>query len=373
MITLIPVTTRSRRRQFVNLPWRLYKKDPNWVPPLKLDMHNTLNPRHNALLNLGPWCFFLALREGRPVGRIGCGMDKRLNQAKGLEMGYITLFECERDYAVAKALFDVAIGFLRGKGAVLVTGPQSPSNGDDYRGLLIKGFDTPPTFLNSYNPPWYQEFFEQYGFTKQFDRFAYWADLTKPIPEKLVRGVALAEKRFGFQLRNINMQDIEGEARRIKEITDKATPAEWPDMISPSMDEIRAEIKKLKPVAVPELIHIAETKDGMPVGLGVTLPDYNQIMKKINGRLFPLGWLRFLRGKKRINAARMFVIMVVPEYQRRGVSGALYLRGMEAARRLGYVGGDCSSIHEFNVPMNRDAVGAGAELWKVFRVYQLEL
>lgn len=373
MITLIPVTTRRHRRQFVNLPWWLYRDDPNWIPPLKLDMHSTLNPKHNALLNLGPWSYFLAFKGELPVGRIGCGIDQRLNEAKGKNMGYITLFESIQDYNVAKLLFDVATGFLRSHGAELATGPQSPSNGDDYRGLLIKGFDTPPVFLNSYNPPWYQDFFERYGFTKQFDRFAYWADLSKPTPEKLLRGVALAERRFGFTLRTINMKDMEGEARRIKEITDRATPMEWPDMISPSMDEIRAEIKKLKPVVIPELVYIAEAKDGSPIGLGIALPDYNQVIKKIDGKLFPFGWISFLLAKRKINVARMFVIMVVPEYHRKGVSGALYLRGMEAARRLGYIGGDCSSIHEFNVPMNRDAVGAGAELWKVFRVYELPL
>ena len=373
MITVYPVTTRRHRRQFVNLPWRLYKDDPNWVPPLKMDMHNTLNPKHNALLRLGPNCFFLAEREGRIVGRIGCGVDRLLNKAKGMEMGYITLLECEQDYAIAKLLFDVATGFLRRHGAELATGPQSPSNGDDYRALLIDGFDSPPVFLNSYNPPWYRDYLEKYGFTKHFDRYAYWVDLTEPIPERLQRGVAVAEKRFRFTVRPINMRDIPGEAAKIKVIADKATPEEWPDMISPSMEEIMAEFAKLKPVVVPELALIAETENGEPVGMGVSVPDYNQVIKKINGKLFPFGWLRFLLGKKHIDTIRVFAIMIVPDYHRRGVSAALYLKTLEAAKAMGYTGADCSSIHEFNVAMNRDAQGAGARLWKTFRVFQLPL
>lgn len=373
MVEVIPLATARDRRAFVNLPWRLYRGDPNWVPPLKADMHNTLNPKHNALLRLGPWCFFLALKDGKVVGRIGCGMDKRLNEAKGTEMGYITLFESIRDYEVAKALFDAAVGFLQRHGVVLVTGPQSPSNGDDYRGLLIKGFDGPPALLNSYNPPWYQEFFEQYGFEKHFDRLGFWYDLANPLPEKYFRGVAIAEKRYKFQVRPIDLQNIEAEIYAIKHITDQSTPEEWPDMISPSLAEIRAEVKKLIPLVKKDLVLMAESEEGEPVGLAITLPDYNYALKHMNGKLFPLGWLKFLYYSRKIDLARMFVLMVVPAYQRKGVSAALYLHTFKAAKRLGYRGGDGSSIHEFNVRIYNDALGAGGEVYRVFRVYQLKI
>lgn len=373
MLNVIAVTSARDRRAFVNLPWRLYKDDPNWIPPLKTDMHNTLNPKYNALLRLGPWCYFVAYKDGKPVGRIGCGLDKRLNKAKEIEMGYITLFESVQDYEVASALFDAAIGFLRRHGVTLVTGPQSPSNGDDYRGLLIQGFDGPPALLNSYNPPWYQEFFEQYGFTKQFDRFGYWYDLTQPMPEKLERGVAIALKRFKFRIRQINMKNLESEALAIKHITDLATPEEWPDMISPSLEEIKAEIDKLKPLAIPEMIYIAEAQDGEPIGLSIALPDYTSVLKRMNGSIFPFGWLKFLYYRRKIDTARLFVIMVVPHYHRKGVSAALYKSSIEACLKLGYRGGDGSSVHEFNVRMNHDAISSGGELYRVFRVYQMQI
>lgn len=372
MFKVIPLTTAGERRAFVNLPWRLYRDDPHWVPPLKSDMYNTLKPKHNALLRLGPWCFFLALQDGKPVGRIGCGVDRQLNEAKGKEMGYITLFESIQDYEVAEALFDAAVGFVRRHGANLLTGPQSPSNGDDYRGLLIDGFG-PPALLSSYNPPWYQEFFERYGFEKQFDRLGFWIDLKEPMPEKLVRGVDIAQRRYKFTVRPVDLKNLEAEIKAIKHIADQSTPEDWPDMIAPSLEEIRAEVKKLIPLAKPELVLIAESQEGEPIGMAITLPDYNSVLKRLNGRLFPLGWLKFLYYRNKINLARLFALMVVESYHRKGVSAALYKYSMEAALRLGYIGGDASSIHEFNVRIYNDALGTGGKIYRRFRVYQLKI
>jgi len=372
LLEIVPVSTARDRRAFVDLAWRLYKDDTNWVPPLRTDILNTLNPKHNALLRLGPYCYFLARKDGEVVGRIGCGIDNLLNKAKGKNLGYITLFESIQDYKVAEALFDAATGFLRRHGAEMVTGPQSPSNGDDYRGLLVDGFDGPPALLASYNPAWYQDFFEKYGFEKQFDRLGFWFDLDE-IPERLIRGVEIAQKRYKFTVRPVDLNNLESEILAIKHITDKSTPEEWPDMISPSLEEVRAEVKKLIPIAEPELVYLAEAEDGEPIGLAVTLPDYNQVIKRMNGKLFPLGWCKFLYYKKKIKAVRLFALMVVPEYHRKGVSAALYKYGMEAAKRLGYTGGDASSIHEFNLKIYNDALGSGGKPYRRFRIYQYKL
>ncbi|MDD3074516.1 MAG: GNAT family N-acetyltransferase [Eubacteriales bacterium] len=372
MLEIVPVSTARDRRAFVDLAWHLYKDDPNWVPPLRTDILNTLDPKHNALLRLGPYCYFLARKDGKIVGRIGCGIDNLLNKAKDKNLGYITLFESIQDYQVAEALFDAAVGFLRRHGADMATGPQSPSNGDDYRGLLVDGFDGPPALLASYNPVWYQEFFEKYGFEKQFDRLGFWFDLDE-IPEKLIRGVEIAKKRYKFTVRSVDLDNLESEILAIKHITDKSTPEEWPDMISPSLEEVRAEVKKLIPIAVPELVQIAEAEDGEPIGLAVTLPDYNQVIKRMNGKLFPFGWCKFLYFKNKINTVRLFALMVVPEYHRKGVSAALYKHGMEAAKRRGYIGGDASSIHEFNLKIYNDALGSGGKAYRRFRIYQYKL
>jgi GNAT superfamily N-acetyltransferase len=371
-IRIKPVATRRDRNIFVRLPWQIYSNDPNWVPPLLMDMHNTLNPKKNALLRLGPYCFMLAFKGDKPVGRIGVGLDERLNKAKQRKSGYMTLFESVEDYPTARALFDAGLAWLREKEAEEVTGPQSPSNGDDYRGLLIKGFDSPPVLLNSYNPRYYPQFFEQYGFEKDFDRYAYYYDLTNGLPERLQKGVEAVRRRYNFRVRPINLRALRREMLIIKDIVERSMP-DWPDMIPPSMEEIEAEAMKLKQLAQPELVLFIESSEGEPIGLSIALPDYNQVLAHLNGRLFPFGIIKFFWYKRRIKGTRLFVLFVTPEWRKRGVSAALYYYTMLHAYRLGYTFGEGSTIHEFNKAMNLDARKAGGELYKIYRVYKKKL
>ncbi|MBM4235674.1 MAG: N-acetyltransferase [Firmicutes bacterium] len=364
--------TKEERRLFVELPWSLYKDDPNWIPPLLSDMLATLDPQKNALLRLGPSRFFLAYQNQQPVGRIGAGMDLRLNKAKGNHLGYITLFESIKDYRVAAALFNSATGWLKEQGATMVTGPQSPSNGDDYRGLLIDGFDSPPVLLNSYNPSYYSGFMEEYGFKKHFDRFAYYYDLSGGPPERLTRGVALAQNKYGFSVRKIDLKNLNVERAIIKKVVEDSMP-DWPDMIPPSDEELIDEIEKLRQLAVPDLVLFIENKDGECLGFAVALPDYNQVLKHLNGRLFPTGFFKYLWYKRKMTGVRMFALFVTPQGRRRGVSAALYYYTMQNARRLGFTHGEGSTIHEFNTRMNIDAQKAGGRLYKTYRIYQLDL
>lgn len=370
-IRITEVRTWLDRERFIRLPWKLYRDDPNWVPPLLTEMRKLLSYRGNVLWRLGPHAYFLAWQDGEVVGRLGVGIDEELNRAKNRREGYLTLFEAVNDYEVARALFDAGVTWLKERGMTAVTGPQSPDNGDDYRGLLIKGFDSPPVFMDSYNPPYYVDFFERYGFVKQFDRNAYYYDLRGPIPERLVKVAEYAMRRYNFRVEKIDLKHLDQEMLQIKRIIDEAMPEEWPDMVPPTEAEIRAEAKNLLPVVEPELLYIARAGD-RPIGFSIALPDYNQVLKKLNGRLFPLGWLRFLLLKRKITGGRIFILFVVPDYHNKGVSAALYLRTFEAAKRLGYTYGEGSTIHEFNTRMNRDAVGAGGELYKIYRIYRLE-
>ncbi len=366
------VQTRQDRRCFVELPWMIYKNDPNWIPPLLMDMHNTLNPKKNALLRLGPYCFFLALSGNSPVGRLGVGIDFRLNEAKNENLAYITLFESIEQYQVAEALFDAGLSWLREQGADTVTGPQSPSNGDDYRGLLIEGFDSPPVLLNSYNPTYYAEYMERYGFRKHFDRYAYYYDISGEVPERLTHGVTLVQKRYGYKVRKLDLKNLDREIMVIKKVVDQSMP-DWPDMIPPGLEELEAEVAKLKQLAIPDLVLFVESSNGECLGLAVALPDYNQVLARLNGRLFPTGFLKYLWYKRKITGTRMFALFVTPQGRRRGVSAVLYYYTMINARRLGYTYGEGSTIHEFNRRMNLDAEKAGGKLYKTYRIYQMPL
>lgn len=372
-VIVTPITNRRGWKTFINLPWTLYRHDPHWIPPLKIDMWDTFNPKKNPLLKLGPYRYFLAWLDGKPVGRIGVGIDTRLNREKSRSEGYLTLFESINDYTVAKALFDASLAWLRTQGMTTVTGPQSPSNGDDYRGLLVKGFDSPPVLLNSYNPPYYEEFFERYGFQKQFDRFAFFYNLESAIPEKFIRGVEYAMKRYNFSVRTVNLKRLEEELLRVKVVIDRAHP-DWPDMVPPTIEEIKDEANKLLPVLDPDLVTIAERNDdSAPIGVMVALPDYNQVLKRLNGRLLPLGFLKFLWYKRQITGGRSLVLFVDPDYQKKGVSAAMYLTAFRNALAKGYTHGEGGTIHEFNQKMVQDAVGAGGELYKVYRIYEKDI
>jgi GNAT superfamily N-acetyltransferase len=269
-------------------------------------------------------------------------------------------------------LFDTGLNWLREKGAETVTGPQSPSNGDDYRGLLIEGFDSPPVLLNSYNPQYYAEFIERYGFEKQFDRFAYYYEIKDGPPERLKRGVALAQKRYGFEVRPLNMKNLDGEIAVIKDVVDQAMP-DWPDMIPPGDAELAAEVDKLRQLAVKDLVMFAENRKKECLGFSVALPDYNQILARLNGRLFPVGFLKYLWYKRKITGLRLFALFVTAQGRRRGVSAALYYYTMLNACRMGYTHGEGSTIHEFNQRMNLDARKAGGKLYKVYRIYHKPL
>lgn len=366
------VQTWRDRKAFVTLPWKIYRDDPNWIPPLLIDMYNTLDPKKNALLRLGPNRFFVVYKEGHPVGRIGVGIDRRLNEAKGVNLGYLTLFESIEDFDVARTLFDAGLNWLRLEGVETVTGPQSPSNGDDYRGLLIKGHDSAPVLLNSYNPQYYAGFFDQYGFIKDFDRNAYFFDISKGPPERLNRGVAMAQKRYGFKVRPINLKQLDKEVLVMKKILDQSMP-DWPDMIPPSMDELEAEVDKLKQLAVADFIIFIEGSEGEPAGFSVALPDYNQVLARMNGRLFPLGLLKFLWYRRKISGIRVFALFVTPYWRKRGVSAALYYHTMLNAYRMGYTYGEGSTIHEFNTKMNLELTKVGGDLYKIYRIYRLDL
>jgi GNAT superfamily N-acetyltransferase len=373
-IKITQVCTRRDWRTFINLPWKLYKDDPNWVPPLKADMWDTVNPAKNPLMKLGPYRYFLAWKNGKPVGRIGSGIDEKLNREKNKSEGYITLFESINDYEVAKALFDAALSWLRESGITTVTGPQSPSNGDDYRGLLIKGFDGPPVLMNTYNPPYYAEFFDRYGWEKQFDRLAFYYDLNKPVTARFERSVELLMKRYKYTVRPASVKKLREELLRVQKLIARSMPEEWPDMVPPSIEEVEDEAKKLLPVIDPDLAILAENDKGEPVGFALGLPDYNQVLKRLkSGRLLPIGFIKFLWYKRKISGGRMFVLMVDPDYRNKGVSAAMYLYAFRAGLKKGYTYGDGSTIHEFNIRMRREAERAGGELYRIFRIYQIDL
>ncbi|MGI6777669.1 MAG: N-acetyltransferase [Acetivibrionales bacterium] len=373
-VSVISVRTKKDLAKFIKLPWIIYKGNKCWVPPLIKDMKQSLDIEKNKLLKSGEHCMFLAIREGKPVGRIYTGIDKNLNQKKNSHLGYFSLFECINDYETAKALFDTAVEWFRENKINRIFGPVSTegTDTDENKGLLIDAFNLPPVLMNSYNPPYYKTLIEKYGFEKDYDLFAYYLDREKLFnknPEKIIE---YAKKKYNFSVDTLDMGNLNEEIKAIKHVLDLAVPDEWEDMVAPTIEDVNELAKKLIPVVDPDLVIIARS-GSEAVGFGIALPDYNQILVHINGRITPLAALKYLWYKKRINRVRFFIMFVVPEFRKKGVSYAIYYQTFLNGIKKGFIYGEGSTIGENNTRMRNDIESLGGEKYKTYRIFKKEI
>ncbi len=362
-------TGKKELKSFVDMEWDIYKSEDNWVPPLRFSLLKTLRGRNNPLFMNGPHTFFMAYLKGRPVARVLTGINEKLNRQKNKDEGYISLFESINDEEAAFGVLDAAVSWLKERGIKKVAGPVSPSNGDDNRGLLIEGFNGSPVFMNPYNPQYYPELFDKYGFRKQMDLLAYFFDVESLDLERFETAVTYAMKKFGFRVDRFSKKHMDRELRDIKKVLDVAMPEEWQHLGSFSIEEIQAEAGTLKMFLDENLVHIARSGD-KPIGFVVAMPDYNQLIKRINGRLFPFGVLSMLLNRRKIDGARIFMQFVVPEFRNKAVNSAIYYRLMLEGKRKGYTHGEGSAIAEINTESIRSVEGAGGKLYRRYRIYE---
>lgn len=374
-ITVKQVESSSDMNRFLKLPWSIYKGNKCWVPPMIKDLKNTIDPSQNPSMKKITQAVFLAEKAGKPVARIFAGIDSNLNDKKNMCMGYFSLFECIDDSEAAKCLFDAALSWFREKGVDKVIGPVSATgtDGDEDKGLLIDSFDVPPSIMNSYNPPYYMRLLEENGFTKDYDVFAYRMESDAVFKKDFGKILGFAQKKYDFRVDSLNMKDIDGEILAIKHVLDLAVPDEWPDLVAPSLDEVKEMAKKLLAYADPDLIAIARNGQNEAIGFALALPDFNQVLIHMNGRITPLSALKYLWYKRRITRARVFVMFVIPEYRSKGVSFGIYHNIFRNARDKGYTGGEASTIGEENIRMRTDIENFGAEHCKTYRIYKKEL
>lgn len=371
-LKIVEIKDKKQLKNFINLPWEIYHNDDNWVPPLKGDMLKTLMGKDNPLFMSGSHTFFMVFNTSQPVGRILVGINEKLNEEKNKSEGYISLFECIHSMEVANLLLRTATSWLKERGIKRIVGPVSPTNGDDNRGLLVKGFDGPPVLMNSYNPSYYPEFFEEYGFTKEMDLYAYYFEPTSIPIERFKKVVNYAMKKFNFRIDKIDLKNLDSETKDIKKILDLSMPDSWEHLTPPSLEELRAEINNLKSLADEDLIYIARSGNE-PIGFVVALPDYNQVLKKINGRLWPFGILKFLWYKRKIDGLRAFIQFVVPEFRNKAVNGAIFYRLMIEAKKKNYTYGEGSTIGEMNIESRKSVEKAGGTLYRIYRIYSKEI
>ena len=374
MISIKEVNDKKTLNDFVDFIYENYEGDKNFVPPLRSDYIKYVQGVDNDLNEAGPNIKYICYDDDKVVGRLLVGVNNIINEYHGFKEGYISLFECVENYEYAEKLLDKAVGFLKSHGMTKVKGPLSLPGGEDNRGFIVDNFDAQPFIMNTYNKKYYNDFFIKYGFEKYFDCYAYKDTIENADIERYEKLVPYAMKKFDFRVDNINLTNVDKDAMDIMNVLERALPREWDDFAPPREEEIRKIVKQLVPFADSDLIFIArDNKTNEPIGFNITLPDYNQAIKKMNGKMFPFGFLKFLYYKRKINRLRFFVLFVVPEYRKKGVTSVMYLKTYLNALKKGYTELEGSTIWEYNRDMMNDVESFGAKINITYRIYQKDI
>lgn len=367
-ISVAPVVSRADRRRFIDLPYALHAREPHWVPPLRRDERRRLSPRHNPFHEHANVQLWLAWRGDRVVGRVA-GIDDRLHDRTHREcITWFGFFEAT-DREVAVALLHAVEQHARAHGSTAVRGPVNPSLNESV-GLLVDAFDEDPYVLMPYNPASYSGFVEAAGYQKAKDLLAWDFDMRVSLPDPVARLSQRLVQRSRVRMRTVRLtrrgfaEDID----HLKVIYRSAWAANW-GFVPPTDAEIERLAHDLKPVLDPDLVFFAEVA-GRAVGVVVAIPDVNQVLKRMKGRLFPFGMFHFLRRNHVITRARVLLLGVLPDFQRRGLYplliGELHRRGLTR----GYQRGELSWTLEDNDAINTGIVAAGGRRYKTYRVYE---
>lgn len=382
-ISIRPVNTKADRKAFVDLPFRLYKDNPNWVPPLKDEAMGLITPGKNPFFEHAVAQLFLAERDGRVVGRISASIDHMWTpmpeaQGGGNDMGNWGYLDAEGK-EVADLLIAAAEDWLKSKGVTRSMGPISMSIWEE-PGLLIKGHDHPPTTMMGYDDPRYEAWVESWGYRKVKDLHTWDLNITKEFPPIVQRIVQSGEKNPRIRIRKVNKKKFNEEAAVILSILNDAWSDNW-GFVPFTESEIRFAGKKMKPIIFNDLVRIAEY-DGEPVAFMMTWPDLNEMQADLNGELFPFGFIKLLwrlnggfSGKPKVKTMRVPLMGVVKRLQASRLASQLAFMMIEAIRRSSIVDyhatrGEIGWILEDNQGMNSIAETIESEINKTYRIYE---
>lgn len=367
-IVVKPVVSRRLRSDFLNFPWELYRNDPNWVPPLLGNLKEMAGFAHHPFYAENQIQNFVAYRDGKVCGRIGAILNLGHFERYKERRGYFGFIEMVDDQDVAQALFDAARGWLAERDVHAMRGPMSPSMMYEI-GTLVAGFDSPPTFMMAYNPPYYDRLIQGCGFHKTQDLFSFMGHISM-LPDVQAKLGPISRKIQEFcdvKIRPLNRQRFTEDVEAFIGVFNRSLINHW-GYVPMSPAEVRSIAKSLRHLIVPELVMGAEI-DGKLIGSVFGLPDYNVRIKKLNGRLFPFGFIRLLRNKAGIKRLRILSTNVIPEYQRMGVSLCLLAGLLPKAMEWGLQEAEFSWVAESNALSRGSLEKGGTQLVKTFRVY----
>jgi hypothetical protein len=360
---------------FVKFPFDLYRNDPNWVPPLIEERLDVFNPKKNPLFEHSRGQAFLARRDGKLVGTISALVNDRHNEVHNELMGSFGFFETIDDPEVATALLQAAERWVKTQGMTIVRGPLNLSMNDEV-GTLIDGFNEPPMVMMTYNPRYYPGLIEANGYGKAMDLFAWIFNTEEGLanaPEKLTRVAEKVMQKQNLRIRKVEMKHFDREVALVKQIYNAAWQRNWgfTPMTDHEMDHLAA---GLKPLIDPNMVFIAETEEGKPVGVALSLPDLHQALKRSGGgHYFPFGLLKFMWHRRHINQSRLLIMGMVEEYRGWGTDAVFYLETAREGLKRGYKRMEGSWILESNTMMNQIIERLGGRKYKTYRVYEKSL
>ncbi len=366
--------SRRDRRAFIEVPFELHANAGPWVPPLRIERRMFLSPRFNKWFRHAEAELFLARRDGRVVGRISAQIDRNFNDYQHNDWGMFGFLEFEEDPEVLAALLDAAAGWLEQRARDRMVGPMDFTMNDEC-GLLIEGFDREPFIKQPWHPPYYQRLCEEVGLSKAIDLWMwelYIQDRSKIVPG-IVEMAERLEPEHGIRIRRMSRRRLRRELDLFGETYNEAWRDNW-GFVPYSKEDLDTYAQDLQLVFDRNWFMVAErVETGESVGVAITVPDVNQVLKRMNGRLLPFGWWHFLRRRRLIDRVRVGFLGVKPEYQHTGVAAGLYIEHFDTAIVTPQKWGEMGWILETNDAMNRGMEGMGGKVAKRYRVYERRL
>jgi hypothetical protein len=363
------VSSSRELREFIELPFRLHSTSEQWVPPLRLERRMFHSRRMNAYFKHAGAQEFLARRDGRVVGRISAQVDGAYDAQHGAGTGMFGFLELEDDPEVADALVAAARGWLAERGRRHMIGPMDYTMNDEC-GVLVEGFERVPMIKQPWHPPYYQRRCEEAGLTKAIDLWMW--ELVIDDREKILPIIfelsEQAETKHGIQLHHMRRRDLPKEIKVFGEVYNAAWKRNW-GFVPYSESDLKHLAEELQLVFDRNWFMFAQ-KDGETIGTAITLPDINQVLKKMNGRVLPFGWWHFLRRAKTIDRVRVGFLGVKPEYQHTGTAARFYVEHFDMAKVTPQKWGEMGWILETNRSMNRGMEAMGGRVVKRYRVYE---
>ncbi len=369
-ISIEEVKTRHDLMAFIRFPWKIYQGNLYWVPPLIKDHLQKFSPK-SPFRGHAEMVLYLAYRGNEIVGRIAGIIDRHYIEFHQEKLGFFGFFESIDDSEVANLLLFSVAAWLRERGMEKMAGPMNPSTNDEC-GLLIDAFDASPCLMMPYNPPYYPALIEGWGLKKGMDLYAYWLQQDLFNYDRLDRITQRILKREPqLTVRPLNLRKFDEELKTIKDIYNNSWSKNW-GFVPMTDEEIDDLAKNLKPIVIPELVLFAYHGES-PVAFATALPDYNVVLKHLNGKLGLLGAIKYLYFSRKINTVRIMLLGVKHSFQKKGIEGLLYIEIFKRGTKRGYPQGECSWILENNLLMQHGIEAMGGRRYKTYRIYEAEI